>query len=143
MPGLFTALALLISLPAAIVTLSFSKKVNGFLKILVIFLSIVTIGLVTGTLVNGILGMSIRREYGHHPCSWVCLGLSCGSMLFAVLSIVSVFTSISYQRKNPGSNAQRGSGSNYIEEIKALKQLLDIGAITQEEFDTKKAKLLE
>ena len=32
---------------------------------------------------------------------------------------------------------------NYVEEIKALKDLLDIGAITQEEFEAKKKQLLE
>lgn len=32
---------------------------------------------------------------------------------------------------------------DYIEEIKRLKDLLDCGAITQEEYDTKKAKLLQ
>ena len=31
---------------------------------------------------------------------------------------------------------------SYLEEIKALKELLDIGAITQEEFDAKKKELL-
>lgn len=41
---------------------------------------------------------------------------------------------------NPSPSAH--SSSSYIEELKQLKELLDSGVITQEEFDVKKAELL-
>lgn len=40
------------------------------------------------------------------------------------------------------SHASDASSKDPIEEVKRLKELLDIGAITQEEFDTKKKELL-
>ena len=41
------------------------------------------------------------------------------------------------------SHASDASSKDPIEEVKRLKELLDIGAITQEEFDTKKKQLLD
>ena len=46
------------------------------------------------------------------------------------------------QTQTNRSESQKGN-FDYIEEIKRLKDLLDCGAITQEEYDTKKAKLLQ
>ena len=40
------------------------------------------------------------------------------------------------------SHASDAPSKDPIEEVKRLKELLDIGAITQEEFDTKKKELL-
>ena len=40
------------------------------------------------------------------------------------------------------SHASDTPSKDPIEEVKRLKELLDIGAITQEEFDTKKKELL-
>ena len=45
------------------------------------------------------------------------------------------------QRKS-GNNINVNSQKSPIEEVKALKELLDMGAITQEEFDKKKKELL-
>ncbi|MDE7050542.1 MAG: SHOCT domain-containing protein, partial [Lactobacillus sp.] len=41
------------------------------------------------------------------------------------------------------SNPQSSPASDPLDEIKKLKGLLDIGAITQEEFDAKKKQLLD
>ncbi len=43
---------------------------------------------------------------------------------------------------NTQSAAQSSSGTDPLDEIKKLKELLDIGAITPEEFDAKKKQLL-
>lgn len=43
----------------------------------------------------------------------------------------------------PISATQSSPASDPLDEIKKLKGLLDIGAITQEEFDAKKKQLLE
>lgn len=47
--------------------------------------------------------------------------------------------------QNPatGSSQPAGGGGSLAEEIKKLKELLDAGAITQEEYDAAKAKLLK
>ncbi|MBQ8505282.1 MAG: SHOCT domain-containing protein, partial [Clostridia bacterium] len=42
----------------------------------------------------------------------------------------------------PVVTAQPASQNNDLEQISKLKKLLDMGAITQEEFDYKKAKIL-
>ena len=39
-------------------------------------------------------------------------------------------------------NNQSNDAADSLKGIKALKELLDMGAITQEEFDTKKRQLL-
>ena len=103
--------------------------------------------------------------YYRHPCCWVCLGLSCGAMLVLAVDTVITFVTLGVQRKNrraaaqanfqrenvatqqpvqnkPAEVAKPKGDMSYIEEIKALKGLLDIGAITQEEFDKKKRELL-
>lgn len=103
--------------------------------------------------------------YYRHPCCWVCLGLSCGAMLVLAVDTVITFVTLGVQRKNrraaaqaniqrenvavqqlvqnkPAEVAKTTGDMSYIEEIKALKNLLDIGAITQEEFDKKKRELL-
>ncbi|MCR4806585.1 MAG: SHOCT domain-containing protein [Lachnospiraceae bacterium] len=47
------------------------------------------------------------------------------------------------QRKGAAASpAGNASGADAIEQVKKLKELLDIGALTQEEFDTKKKELL-
>ncbi|ECJ9746360.1 DUF4429 domain-containing protein [Listeria monocytogenes] len=50
------------------------------------------------------------------------------------------FKELIEEKINQGPVAQ--SGTSNLDEIKKLKELLDMGAITQDEFDTKKANLL-
>ena len=164
---LFTSLSFSLALPAAIVSLVFSGKLKGLAKGLSIFLSVLVLALCLGTLVNGLIGNALSEyvtyagyTYFHrHPCEWVCMGLSCGSLLAAVLAVVTTFVALGMQRKsnlskeqfndrltrieNQSVKAQPDSSKDYIDEIKRLKELLDMGAITQEEFDTKKAELLK
>lgn len=48
-----------------------------------------------------------------------------------------------FEKMAGSTQTQKGSSSvSYIDELKQLKELLDNGIITQEEFDTKKAELL-
>ncbi len=47
-----------------------------------------------------------------------------------------------FQFENTNSSEPQNNTSSPAEEIKAYKELLDIGAITQEEFDAKKKQLL-
>ena len=47
----------------------------------------------------------------------------------------------SYSAPSSGSSSNSGS-LDAMEQLKKLKELLDIGAITQEEFDRKKAYLM-
>lgn len=49
---------------------------------------------------------------------------------------------INYRKNNPSSHVVQPTGNSNLDEIKKLKELLDMGAITQEEFDTKKKELL-
>ena len=80
-------------------------------------------------------------------CGWVNLDMSnecrCGKTR----------SESEYHRRNPSvspvsttdnksSKTTEDNTLNNMEAIKKLKELLDMGAITQEEFDTKKAKLL-
>jgi membrane protease subunit (stomatin/prohibitin family) len=47
-----------------------------------------------------------------------------------------------FTQKPAGSNANSSETENPVEKIKQLKELLDLGAITQDEFDAKKRELL-
>ena len=47
------------------------------------------------------------------------------------------------QLSNEPISATQSSPADPLDEIKKLKGLLDIGAITQEEFDAKKKQLLD
>ncbi|MCC0665369.1 SHOCT domain-containing protein, partial [Clostridioides sp. ZZV15-6597] len=47
------------------------------------------------------------------------------------------------QEKNNDNNYIQNSGIDPLDRIKKLKELLDLGAITQEEYNKKKKELLE
>lgn len=49
---------------------------------------------------------------------------------------------IAIMASGAGSQKSNNNSGSYIEELKQLKELLDAGVITQEEFDAKKAELL-
>lgn len=49
----------------------------------------------------------------------------------------------SYRRKNTSTKDNINNTTSNLDEIKKLKELLDIGAITQDEFDVKKKQLLD
>ncbi len=57
------------------------------------------------------------------------------------LAAGGVFGGMAQQVFNPSQN-QQPTNVNPVEKIKQLKEMLDIGAITQEEFDAKKKEIL-
>ena len=57
------------------------------------------------------------------------------------LAAGGVFGGMAQQVFNPSQN-QQPTNDNPVEKIKQLKEMLDIGAITQEEFDAKKKEIL-
>ena len=71
-----------------------------------------------------------------------------------IMSIVTLSVAVHYRRKannkifddkkkeHEKSVLRTNNQITYYEEIKALKELLDSGAITQEEYDTKKTEIL-
>lgn len=58
------------------------------------------------------------------------------------LEIQQLIESVIYGEKETGATSQ-SSSIDPMEQIKKLKELLDMGAISQEEFDTKKQDILE
>ncbi|MBR6338318.1 MAG: SHOCT domain-containing protein [Ruminococcus sp.] len=62
-----------------------------------------------------------------------------------ILSVLDIISTYNEKPSNSTTSSKTTSSSNMtssIDEVKKLKELLDIGAITQEEFDTKKKQLL-
>lgn len=72
--------------------------------------------------------------------------LSSTSQYYAdIMSFVEVFKPVLdniIQSNHQEKMSAISTGSNYAEELKACKELLDTGIITQEEFDAKKKQLL-
>lgn len=66
---------------------------------------------------------------------------STGAGLGMGLGVAGVFGGMNQQVFNPSQN-QQSANVNPVEKIKQLKEMLDIGAITQEEFETKKKEIL-
>jgi membrane protease subunit (stomatin/prohibitin family) len=65
---------------------------------------------------------------------------SAGAGLGMGIAAGGVFGNMSQQTFN--QQPQSDKGNNPVEKIKQLKEMLDIGAITQEEFDEKKKEIL-
>ena len=165
---------------AAIVLASvFFRKLKNAVKPIIIILEIFVAGLSIGSFVIWILTASGVAPY---VLAWVGLGLTCGCILFSVVTIILALTcrksrqlsfdyynskqyqqqygyqqeQYSYQQQYPQQPqpqpvpqpvlqpAPQPSESNYdyIDEIKRLKELLDMNAITVEEFENKKKQLL-
>lgn len=71
----------------------------------------------------------------------VAIGIGSFAFLLSIVCLcVVIFTAKKQQEDLP--TLKRHSHPNYIEEIKQLKGLLDMGAITQEEYDLKKNEIL-
>ena len=54
-----------------------------------------------------------------------------------ILSVLSIII-----KNNDKADNEQSKTSDSIEQVKGLKELLDLGAITEEEFNTKKKELL-
>jgi len=71
-----------------------------------------------------------------HPLLTICLGIT--GLFFLI------FAYIDSRKEQKGKQIEKkGDLSPAFDELKQLKQLLDMGAITQEEYDQKKKKILE
>ena len=166
----FLILTCAIAFPFAFASLILNLLPNKRKYIIPTFISLITIGLCIGALVNAILGLTLSGtvtygyydSYSHmtryysyfyrHPCSWVALGLSCGAMFVGAISlliilIIRIREALSNKSKvvkpQPQIVKTEPRNSNYIQELKGLKELLDMGAITQEDYDMKKKEILE
>ncbi len=112
----FLILALAIGLPFALISIALVIKKKGAMKAAAIFLSVLAIMLVIGTLVNAIIGINHARDYGHHPCTWVALGLSCGAMAVGLIAlcvgVYAFFSKSGQQAQN--SAAQTVTDNGYV-----------------------------
>lgn len=113
----FLILALVVGLPMAIVSLILGFKRGGTAKSAAIFLTILVAGLAIGTLVNAIIGMAKVEVYWdddvrHHACTWVALGLSCGTMGFGLIEIITVVAL--YFVRTPTATGSSTSYGDYI-----------------------------
>lgn len=158
----FLLLVLFEALPMAIVSLAINQKTRSMF---VVFFSIVAIMLAVGTIINASIGL-LYSYYYRNPFSWVALGLGCGAIVVSALSLITFFITLKIRnrrrilarkyeesaykqeiRPQPKLESKpmtpcASSDTRYIEEIKQLKELLDCGAITQEEFEFKKRVIL-
>ena len=163
----FLFVTLCVPLPLSIISFVNSFKTRRIGKIFSILISALALSLTIAAFINAVLGLSLSGYYYQyytvnnktnyyvyfyrHPCSWVALGLGCGAIVCAFAAMIVVFVIKNRQNSrvstNHPSSPQRVSNAprnmNYIEEIKQLKELLDCGALTQEEFDMKKKEVLE
>ena len=146
------------------------KTVARFFTVLALLLYIAaTLNLLIGNSNSGYYtngwGNFMYVYYYRHPCVWVGMGLAIGAL---VVSIVTLFSTIAILRRRPShqtyirvhsqkptfknyyptnnepvtNEKKEPSNSSYILEIKELYELLSCGAITQEEYDKKKAEIL-
>ena len=96
MASLFLILALAIALPLALISVVLGLMSKSKLKNVIFFFAVITVLLIVGTLVNGIIGNKYYDYDGHHPCTWVELGLSCGALtvgLFLFIGALYAFFS--------------------------------------------------
>ena len=133
---------------------------DGFKRFIRLFIIIFSLALSIGTIVNSIIGIALSVDISYadrHECCWVALGLGIGALVVSVIGLVCNLISYLHfkrdQRRIRKTRVQTNvetksviekssNDMSYIEEIKQLKELLDMGAITQEEYDEKKKKLL-
>lgn len=128
-------------IPIGIAAIVNSAKVKGKVMLVTLPLSIVALLLTLICLFGSISNENII----------VFTSLYLGGL---VISIVTLSISVHYRRKannkifddkkkeHEESVLRTNNQITYYEEIKQLKELLDSGAITQEEYDTKKNEIL-
>ena len=151
---LFLVLSVLLNLPLACYSAYLaSKGKNQNVKNFSYFLLVIIFGLIVASTVLNAIGID------DYVCSWVGFGLFLGA---TVLNLFDFCINISYrgdvEKNTSGSDLQEhvintrkeesksqtkpARSMDYIAELKALKELLDCGALTQEEFDMKKKEIL-
>ena len=128
-------------IPVGIAAIVHSARAKGKLKAILLPLSIIGLLLTLVCLFGSVTPNDVR----------VYVFLYFGGL---TLSIVTLSVAVHYRRKannkifddkkkeHEESVLRTNNQITYYEEIKALKELLDNGAITQEEYDTKKNEIL-
>lgn len=128
-------------IPVGIAAIVHSARAKGKLKAILLPLSIIGLLLTLVCLFGSVTPDDVR----------VYVFLYFGGL---TLSIVTLSVAVHYRRKannkifddkkkeHEESVLRTNNQITYYEEIKALKELLDNGAITQEEYDTKKNEIL-
>ena len=167
----FLSLTITIAFPLAIIALAFHiKKLKPPIPFL-FFLNLIALGLSIGAFVNAIIGAALYSpahsyydSYSHrtiyydgtnHECAWVALGLCLGAIALGLIVLITTFIYIRKRRnllhrvkqkqqtiQQTNTQTIANNKIDYIDEIKRLKELLDCGAITEEEFTAKKKQLL-
>ena len=159
----FLMLFIVMSIPLNVVSFVFGLKIRNKTRPIAVIIPIVGIALIASAFIGLITSAALtpNRAYDDDSAStlflWISVGLSTGAFVNGVAAIIVVFilrsrylaslkqepkiiaTSIAKENKASANSDSTG----YIKEIKELKELLDSGAITQEEFDKKKKELLE
>lgn len=151
-----------IVLPSSIAIFVLSFKHKKGLKAFFIFVSILLFLFIGGIIPNGILGLICSTRvycwngtqyvfvtYFRSDYSIVSFVLSVNATVLGLIAFVaSLIVKFQKVRSTTGQavnslNASSHNNSHYIEELKQLKELLDCGALTQQEFDAKKKVVLE
>lgn len=136
----FLILTIVIGLVTTVIALFLNKKIeNPSYKKWLKIAEFINFGFCTASFVCNLLYLVGVA----HPLKWVGLGLGIASIAIGVISLGVTIVLITVINKNGDKHKKAKTNGNYIDELKGLKELLDCGAITQEEFDKKKANILE
>lgn len=151
----------LIALPLAIVAFILSFKLKRGWKAFFIFASSLIFVLVAIVIPNASIGLCTSRLVWYSDTYdsfyiWYRSDYTIVAFVFAinavVLSLIALFGTLILLRLEPRDSSKlvvkpttvtKQINSNYIEELKQLKELLECGALTQEEFDSKKKEVLQ
>lgn len=150
----------LLALPLTIFVFVLSFKLKKGWKAFFIFASSLIFVLAAVVIPNGILGLCNSRDVPlydtYRSQYWYRSDYTIVAFVFAInaviLSLIALFGTLILLRLEPRDSSKlvvkpttvkKQTNSNYIEELKQLKELLDSGALTQEEFDSKKKEVLQ
>lgn len=116
--SIFLLLAVLVGVPLTVIAIVLITKVKGTGRYVVLFFAVLTVLLMIGTIVNAIIGNSNAKIYGdyvrHHPCTWVALGLSCGTMGVGLINTIIALFLFAANKNAPKKAAQTSnSGDTY------------------------------
>jgi hypothetical protein len=73
----------------------------------------------------------------------LCILCALSLILYALSFVLVIIKLFAFELSNNNSIDSNNLYKDSVAELKEYKELLDIGAITQKEFDSKKAELLQ
>lgn len=158
----FLMLLVVMSIPLNVVSFVFGLMIRNRTRPIAVTFPIIGIVLIASAFLSLVISAMLipSKSYDDSSASslfgWIALGLSIGAFLVGIVSIILVFTfrsrylasikeepiTVALPKMKDDKPSASNNSTGYIEEIKQLKELLDSGAITQEEFDKKKKELL-